>query len=661
MYEREHGHRSLVAGIFLIPCVIVLAGIIVTISMSVMLHRAYVEGGYGIMAYGLVLPAGLLAITFLLALYLQTVLSQRKQMERTVLERTAELRRNEQHLEEEIRQRTAGLACANDELTEKTMFLEALVHSSPVGIMVVDSKRQRILQNRRYVKLRKLPPYLEQEKDEMVLLEWLANGSEDPRAFREKINYLYDHPEEVSHDEIKTADGTILERTSNPVFDSSRKYYGRIWTLHDITERKRAEEALRESENKFRDLAEKSIVGIFVVQDDVFRYVNARFAEIHGYRAEEMISANIWGSVLPEDLPYVRSSANMGTTGTKGRIRDEFRIIAKNGEVKNVEVYGSRTVYNGKPAVIGSLLDVTERKATEKALHNLLSEVESKNRELEKAYDELKTSQKKIFQQEKMASIGQLAAGVAHEINNPIGFIMSNLNTLQKYMTRIPEFIKIQGEVIEQIKQDDKEATEALVAKAAEIRRSLKIDYILEDSQDLINESLDGAGRVKRIVQDLKSFSHADQTESALVDLNRVIDSTLNIVWNELKYKATAKKEYGDIPMTNCNAGQLGQVFMNILVNAAQAIETSGEITIKTRHDDGYIEVTVSDTGCGISQEHLGRIFEPFFTTKEIGKGTGLGLSIAYDIVKKHKGEIEATSQVGKGTTFVVRIPAKGV
>jgi two-component system, NtrC family, sensor kinase len=172
-----------------------------------------------------------------------------------------------------------------------------------------------------------------------------------------------------------------------------------------------------------------------------------------------------------------------------------------------------------------------------------------------------------------------------------------------------------------------------------------------------VKQSLEGAGRVKKIVQDLKTFSRSDATEFKPSDVNACIESTLNIVWNEIKYKAVVKKEYGDLPFTWCSPQQLSQVFMNLLVNAAHAIEGRGEIGVRTWRENGSILAAISDTGCGIREENLGRLFEPFFTTKDVGKGTGLGLSIAYDIVKKHNGEISVVSEVGKGTTFTVRIP----
>ncbi len=280
--------------------------------------------------------------------------------------------------------------------------------------------------------------------------------------------------------------------------------------------------------------------------------------------------------------------------------------------------------------------------------------LEEKNKELAKAYDELKGSQAKLLQQEKMASIGQLAAGVAHEINNPMGFVTSNLGSLAKYVNRLEEFLAKQSEFAGRC------TTPEQSAELERLRKELKIDFILNDAASLIRESLDGTDRVRVIVQNLKSFSRVDQAQESGADINQCLEDTINIVWNELKYKCEVKKEYGELPFTRCFPQQLNQVFMNLLVNAAQAIAKQGTITIKTWQQDGEIRVAISDTGCGIAPEHMSRLFEPFFTTKEVGKGTGLGLSITYDIVKKHEGRIEVESEPGKGSTFTVRLPIRG-
>jgi len=293
-----------------------------------------------------------------------------------------------------------------------------------------------------------------------------------------------------------------------------------------------------------------------------------------------------------------------------------------------------------------------EQRVTERT-----ADLEASNRKLEKAYAELKAAQSQMLHQEKMASIGQLAAGVAHEINNPIGFMLSNLSTLDKYVERLLEFGRSQEEMSAALARGDVTEPHLALENLTELRKKMKIDLISEDIISLIDESKDGGERVKKIVQNLKSFARLDEVEHQETDLNEGLDRTINIVWNELKYKAELHKQYGDIPKIKCYGGQLNQVFMNILVNAVQAIDGHGVISVRTWHGGGMVYIAIADTGTGMPPEVANRIFEPFYTTKEVGKGTGLGLSISYEIIKKHNGAISVASEVGKGTTFTIAIP----
>lgn len=287
------------------------------------------------------------------------------------------------------------------------------------------------------------------------------------------------------------------------------------------------------------------------------------------------------------------------------------------------------------------------------ALHDMTA-IKLVSEELAKAYDDLKTTHRRLVQQEKMASIGQLAAGVAHEINNPMGFISSNLETLGKYAGRLRQFIDVQDEAMKSLPDQE------TVAMLAEARKKLKIDYLLGDIPALVAESNEGALRVRTIVQNLKGFSRSDLAEMEPADINECLDRTINIAWNELKYKVTLERDFGVLPPVNCYPQQLGQVFLNFLVNAAHAIDQHGEIKVVTRAEDGFVSVAISDTGCGIPEENREKIFEPFFTTKERGVGTGLGLAISYEIIQRHGGSIDVESEVGKGSTFKVRLPVNG-
>jgi len=280
-----------------------------------------------------------------------------------------------------------------------------------------------------------------------------------------------------------------------------------------------------------------------------------------------------------------------------------------------------------------------------------LSETQQMAGELDDAYQQLKATQSQILQQEKMASVGQLAAGVAHEINNPMGFITSNLSTLKRYQEKLTTYLQ---QLEEWLKE---QASPETLEQQKELKKKQKIAYVLDDIEDLIEESNDGAIRVRDIVQNLKSFSRVDQTEFTPADINECLESTLAIAMNEIKYKASVEKDFGELPLLPCYPQQLNQVFLNILVNAAQAIEEKGEIKIKTRAENGNVVITISDNGSGIPDDIKEKIFEPFFTTKDVGQGTGLGMSISYDIIKEHDGQIKIDSEAGQGTTFTIELP----
>lgn len=301
--------------------------------------------------------------------------------------------------------------------------------------------------------------------------------------------------------------------------------------------------------------------------------------------------------------------------------------------------------------------------ALNRRLMESTEQLEAKNRKLESALKQLQTTQSQMMHSEKMASIGQLAAGVAHEINNPTGFVSSNLKTLNDYKKDLSGLIRKYHEFMETLEQSDINASisneiNQYINKLRQYEKEIDIDYIMADIGDLINDCNDGTERIKKIVTDLKDFAHPGEDKIKCVDVNQGLRSTLNVVNNEIKYKAVVETEYGDISTVKGYPQQLNQVFMNILVNAAQAIDKEGHIFIKTATVDDKVEVVIRDTGCGIAPEDLSKIFDPFFTTKEVGKGTGLGMNIAYNIIQKHNGTIDVQSEVGKGTTFTILLPA---
>lgn len=269
-----------------------------------------------------------------------------------------------------------------------------------------------------------------------------------------------------------------------------------------------------------------------------------------------------------------------------------------------------------------------------------------------------------IVQSEKMATIGLLAAGIAHEINNPIAFIGSNLSIIRDYLKSLKSLDEKFRAMESFLENLDHEEGQTVLKDIRSCRDEHQIEMILEDFEDITSESLEGIERVKTIVSDLKVFSRIDTPESGLLNINEAIDITLNILKNELKYTIDIQKKFGDIPAITCYPQKISQVFMNLIVNASQAIEGKGEIIISTeqvekgrRSEDQFVRVTIEDTGCGIPQENIKKLFDPFFTTKPVGTGTGLGLSIVYEIIKVHNGEIDVESQPGKGSKFKVMIP----
>jgi two-component system NtrC family sensor kinase len=283
------------------------------------------------------------------------------------------------------------------------------------------------------------------------------------------------------------------------------------------------------------------------------------------------------------------------------------------------------------------------------------TDVSQGGQELQEVRTRLREVQQQLMHSERMASIGQLAAGVAHEINNPIGYVHSNLGSLQEYLNNLFGLIELYQGVV----YGSAAVSPERRAEIDQHKRSIDYEFLLHDLPQLLSESREGIDRVRRIVQDLRDFSRVDRVEAwSLYDLHRGLDSTLGIVWNEIKYKARLHKEYGNLPLVECLPSQINQVFMNVLVNAAQALGDNGEIRVSTGRDEDTVWVEISDTGTGIAAENLPRIFDPFFSTKAVGEGTGLGLSISYGIVKKHHGDIQVQSKPGN-TVFRIVLPQR--
>lgn len=268
----------------------------------------------------------------------------------------------------------------------------------------------------------------------------------------------------------------------------------------------------------------------------------------------------------------------------------------------------------------------------------------------------------RLVQSEKLASIGHLAAGVAHEINNPVGFVGGNIQTMGEYFDSLDQAVGLAERLTSEVEAGQLEEARKTAVEMDSLKEKLQIEYIRGDMKGLIQESKDGVDRIRKIVLDLRSFSREGSDEKQeLARIEEIIRGVLRIVQSEVKYKADVIENFGETPEILCYPQKLSQVFVNLLVNACQAMSERGEIRITTSTQGEKVCVEVSDSGKGIPADKLSHIFDPFFTTKPVGEGTGLGLSVSYEIIKQHEGDMQVVSEVGKGTTFQILLPVSGL
>lgn len=406
-------------------------------------------------------------------------------------------------------------------------------------------------------------------------------------------------------------------------------------------------DAVRRSEARLRTIIDSTPLGICITNEDgIFEYVNDAYCRIYGYAPTELIGEHFTKIVAPDKIQFWRDLHDkyMRMSGEEIRgysdIRTEWIVRHKDGKPLTILADAARiTSEDGKHKKVTFVMNISE---------------------MAKLRENLRQSEMQLMQAEKMSSLGQMVAGVAHEVNTPLGYIKSNLQLLLDAHKELTSLLALHQKLKEQILHGSSSAVAKLLN---EIEERSETATLHAEVEKLCLNSLDGIERIQDLVSLLKNFSRLDEAAFKQIDLNENIESTLKIAAHLIREKGIkVEKDFGTLPEIPAYPAQLNQVFLNLLTNAVQAItHDKGKIKITTRKEGEHVVVKVSDNGTGILPEHLNKIFEPFFTTKEVGKGTGLGLSIVYKIIEKHGGKISVESEVGKGSTFTVLLPIERV
>ncbi|MEI8095831.1 MAG: ATP-binding protein [Spirochaetales bacterium] len=448
----------------------------------------------------------------------------------------------------------------------------------------------------------------------------------------------------------------------------------------DVTESRNAESELRRSAEQVKLLLDSTGEAIYGLDlDGLCTFANPACARMLGYKDPEMLIGCSMHELIHhhredgQPLPLEECQIHRAIlAGLPSHVENEVFWKA-DGSLLPAEYWSYPQLEHGKiTGVVVTFIDVTERRAAEQArleyeerlqkLNESLEErVQERTAELSEALEVVQLTKGSLVQQEKMASLGRLAAGIAHEINNPTGYILSNVRTLSEYFRYMQSLVTAGGVAVKASRTDrgpaDPKAVSAAVRGWDQALASDDLAFVLKDTGLILSDAEKGAVRIRDIVKGLSSFAHADSGAPAPCNLNDVLKEALKVVNNKLKYHCRVETTLEPVPNLLAQAGKLEQVFINLLTNAADAIPDTGVITVRSWSDQHSVWVSVTDNGQGISEENQKRIFEPFFTTKDVGKGTGLGLSISVGIIEDHGGTIQVASKLGTGTTFTIRLP----
>ncbi len=397
------------------------------------------------------------------------------------------------------------------------------------------------------------------------------------------------------------------------------------------------DEAIRQSEARLRTIIDATPLGICITNADcIFEYVNKAYADIYGYHPSELIGKPFTMIVEQDKVGFWKDLHDKYLAGYK-EIRGEWNTVHKSGRKLTILADAARIVgTDGKPKKVTFVMDVSE---------------------LSKLREESRLNEVQMMQTEKMSSLGQMVAGLAHEMNTPLGFVKNNMEMLEVKNKETKELIALYEKLRSQIMYGSPNDVAMLLSQIDNISQKVK-NRIWQESDNLFRSSVEGIDRIQDLVLNLKNFSRLDEADFKPTDINENIESTLKIAGHLFKGGIQVIKEFSQVPMVQAFPAQMNQVFLNLITNAVHAVdERTGRITIRTMQQGNSVIIKVIDNGKGIPPENLKKIFDPFFTTKPVGQGTGLGLSIAYKIIEKHNGKIEVQSQVGRGTEFTITLP----
>ena len=561
------------------------------------------------------------------------------------------------------------------ELRRTQAFLDSVVQNLPVGVFIKDAQKLRIEYWNKASE--ELFGYTKDEvlgkNDYDFLPEDRANNLRAKDRQVLQGGKLVDIP--ASQIITPHRGERIVHTKKVPLLDQRGIPQHLLIICEDITERKRAEEALRESESHYRRIVETASEGVWMFDaDSKTTFVNSRMAQMLGYKVEEMLGQSLFQFIDEESHQLAQSYVNRRYQGIQERY--DFKFRRQDGShlwaiVSATPIFDSRGQFVG---VLRMITDISERKHTEEALLESQCNLKAKNTRIKQALNQLQQTQSQLIQNEKMASLGQMVAGIAHEINNPICFIDGNIVYADQYAGDLIHLLELYAKHYPQP-----------VAEIKNEMETIDLDFLTTDFPKLLKSMKEGSNRIRQIVLSLRNFSRLDEAEIKQVHIDEGIDSTLLILQHRLKkglkdQEIQVQKNYSELPLVECYAGALNQVFFHILNNAIDALESQPQpriITISTEIGSGewgvgseekgksavttstsYIIIRIVDNGSGIPETIQKRIFDPFFTTKPIGAGKGLGLSISHSIiVDKHGGKLTCNSAPDKGTEFAIALP----